>query len=83
MDVNLNANLAGMELDQLLEHQQELSRQRKAVLDRQVAVQRELDRRAVAIAERRRQEDQLLGQASKPPAQEVFGEAVTDAEAGS
>lgn len=75
MDVNLNRELGSMELDQLLEHQQELSRQRKAILERQSQVQAELDRRATAIAERRRQEDQLLGQASKPPTQEVFGAA--------
>jgi len=73
MDVNFTAELGGMELDQLLAHQQELTRQRKAVLARQADVQAELDRRAEAIAARRATEDQLLGASAKPPTQHLLG----------
>lgn len=80
--MDLNANIAGMDLAELLEYQQALTRHRKDVLDAQAGVQRELDRRAVMIAERRRLEDAQLGQASKPPTQQLLGDA-SDAEAGS
>jgi len=80
MDVDLNADLDAMELDELLAHQQELTRARKAVLARQARVQGMLDYRADEIARRRAAEDQLLGAASKPPTQQLLG---PDPEAGS
>lgn len=80
--MDLHPNLGDMELDQLLEHQQALTRHRKEVLDAQARVQMELDHRARQIASRRAAEDQLLGAANKPPAQQVFGDT-PELEAGS
>jgi septal ring factor EnvC (AmiA/AmiB activator) len=73
--MDLNADLASMDLAQLVEYQQELTRYRKAVLATQANVQAELDARRRRIAAQRAAEDQALGQQTKPPAQELLAGA--------
>lgn len=70
--MDLNADLDAMGLEELLEHQQALTRHRLEVLDAQRRVQGMLDYRADEISRRRSAEDQLLGAAGKPPAQDLF-----------
>ena len=71
--VDLAADVSNMPVQDLLEYQQELTRTRLAVLDAQRRAQAELDDRARRIAERRANEDQLLGATRR--AQSLFGEA--------
>lgn len=80
--MDLDANLADMDMAQLLEQQQALTRQRLEVLDAQRRVQAELDRRQVELAERRAAEDRMLGAATKPPAQDLFGGSPPELVAG-
>lgn len=72
IDIDLTADIDAMGTEELLNYQQALSRARLEINDRQRAVQKRLDEEAQLVALRRAQEDQILGQVSKPPPQEVF-----------
>lgn len=77
MDIDLNADISNMANDELLEHQQSLTRARLEILERARQVQATLDYRAAEIVARRRLEDEQLGQLTKPQTQHVFGETVS------
>lgn len=70
----MTVDLAGLDVPQLLDVQHALGDLRGLVLTRQRQVTAELDARAAAMEERRREEAALLGQVSKPPTQYVLGD---------
>lgn len=61
-----------LSIEELLAESNTLAAERTSILERQRAIAAELDRRAVAIEERRTEEARLLGQANRPHRQSVF-----------
>lgn len=61
-----------LSIEELLAESNALAAERTAILARQREIAAELDRRAVAIEERRTEEARLLGQANRPRRQSVF-----------
>lgn len=69
---DLTADLDAMDIPELLEYQQSLTRARLAINERARETQSIIDTRVEEIAARRAAEDELLGQATKPSAQDLF-----------
>lgn len=61
-----------LSIEELLAESNALAAERTAILARQREIAAELDRRAVAIEERRTEEARLLGQANRPRRQSVL-----------
>jgi len=70
---DLEADLSGMNIEELLDHQQALTRLRLTINDRARRTQELIDQRAEEVRQRRAEEDARFGQVTKPPTQEIFG----------
>ena len=64
--------LADLSIEELRQRQAELTARRVEVIDEARAVQAELDRRAAALAERRRADAETLGQTTRPTTQQAL-----------